>query len=486
MKRVAKPVFFIVALLIIALSCMAFFGVHGRNGDIPVTYIKGLNDIRWGIDIKGGVEATFSPADGVQATREDMESAKAIIELRMVNNNITDYELYADYDNGKVIVRFPWKEDETDFDPEAAVEELSATALLTFREGGEYETTEVGSDGQPIYKTPAGTTAENVIMDGKDVVSAKAGMIQDDNGAQQFVVDLEFNDEGRELFGEATSRLVGQTISIWMDDVMISQATVKEAITEGKCNISGSFPSSEAATLASKIQAGALPFKLETTNLRTINPTLGASALNAMALAGAIALVLVCLFMLIVYRVPGFVACIALLGQVALSLACVSGFFNFVPSFTLTLPGIAGVILSIGMGVDANIITNERIKEELRSGKSLDGALKSGFARGLTPIIDGNVTIGTGSKTSFAAIFDGNITVIIVAVILMLVFGPSNILSGIFGASTTGTIYSFGYTLLVGVIGNFLMGVTASRLMLSSLSGYKFMRKKSWYGGGAE
>ena len=468
MKRVAKPVFFIVALLIIALSCMAFFGVHGRNGDIPVTYIKGLNDIRWGIDIKGGVEATFSPADGVQATREDMESAKAIIELRMVNNNITDYELYADYDNGKVIVRFPWKEDETDFDPEAAVEELSATALLTFREGGEYETTGVGSDGQPIYKTPAGTTAENVIMDGKDVVSAKAGMIQDDNGAQQFVVDLEFNDEGRELFGEATSRLVGKTISIWMDDVMISQATVKEAITEGKCNISGSFTSSEAATLASKIQAGALPFKLETTNLRTINPTLGASALNAMALAGAIALVLVCLFMLIVYRVPGFVACIALLGQVALSLACVSGFFNFVPSFTLTLPGIAGVILSIGMGVDANIITNERTKEELRAGKTLDGAIR------------------TGSKTSFAAIFDGNITVIIVAVILMLVFGPSNILSGIFGASTTGTIYSFGYTLLVGVIGNFLMGVTASRLMLSSLSGYKFMRKKSWYGGGAE
>ena len=465
MKRVAKPVFFIVALLIIALSCMAFFGVHGRNGDIPVTYIKGLNDIRWGIDIKGGVEATFSPADGVQATREDMESAKAIIELRMVNNNITDYELYADYDNGKVIVRFPWKEDETDFDPEAAVEELSATALLTFREGGEYETTEVGSDGQPIYKTPAGTTAENVIMDGKDVVSAKAGMIQDDNGAQQFVVDLEFNDEGRELFGEATSRLVGQTISIWMDDVMISQATVKEAITEGKCNISGSFTSSEAATLASKIQAGALPFKLETTNLRTINPTLGASALNAMALAGAIALVLVCLFMLIVYRVPGFVACIALLGQVALSLACVSGFFNFVPSFTLTLPGIAGVILSIGMGVDANIITNERIKEELRAGKTLDGAIR------------------TGSKTSFAAIFDGNITVIIVAVILMLVFGPSNILSGIFGASTTGTIYSFGYTLLVGAIMNFIFGVTASRLMLKSISRFKPFRKPWLYGG---
>lgn len=446
-----------------------FFGIHGRNGDIPVTYIKGLNDIRWGIDIKGGVEATFSPADGVEATKEDMESAKSIIELRLVNNNITDYELYADYDNGKVIVRFPWKEDETDFDPEAAVEELSATAMLTFREGGEFETTDIGSDGQPIYRTPAGATAENVILDGKNVVRAQAGMIQNDYGQQEFVVDLEFDQEGAERFGEATTRLVGQTISIWMDDVMISQATVQEKIMDGQANISSdSFTSAEVAALASKIQAGALPFELETTNLRTINPTLGASALNAMAIAGGIALALVCLFMLIMYRVPGFVACIALLGQVALSLACVSGFFNFIPSFTMTLPGIAGIILSIGMGVDANIITNERIKEELRAGKTLDSAIR------------------TGSRTSFTAIFDGNITVIIVAIILMLVFGPSNILSAIFGASTTGTIYSFGYTLLVGVIGNFLMGVTASRLMLSSLSGFKFMRKKSWYGGGAE
>ena len=467
MKRVAKPVFFIVALLIIALSCMAFFGVHGRNGDIPVTYIKGLNDIRWGIDIKGGVEATFSPADGVQATREDMESAKAIIELRMVNNNITDYELYADYDNGKVIVRFPWKEDETDFDPEAAVEELSATALLTFREGGEYETTEVGSDGQPIYKTPAGTTAENVIMDGKDVVSAKAGMIQDDNGAQQFVVDLEFNDEGRELFGEATSRLVGQTISIWMDDIMISAPTVNAVITDGKASITGNFTAATASELAAKIQGGALPFALQTSNFSTVNPTLGMKSLDAMVMAGVIAFALIAVFMIVMFKIPGVAAVLSLVGQLAITFAAISGYFPFVNSFTMTLPGLAGIILSIGVGVDANIITASRIKEELGTGKTLDGAIQKGCSNSLWSIVDGNITI------------------LIVAIMLIGVFGPSNILSKIFGESTTGAIYSFGYTLLVGVIGNFIMGVFCSRLMIKSLSGFKPLRKK-WLFGGAD
>ena len=131
----------------------------------------------------------------------------------------------------------------------------------------------------------------------------------------------------------------------------------------------------------------------------------------------------------------------------------------------MTLPGIAGLILSIGMGVDANIITAERIREELRSGKTLDTA------------------ISRGSKSSFSAIFDGNVTSIIVALILLLVFGPTNILSVIFGQSTTGTIYSFGYTLLMGIIANFIMGVFASRLMLKSISGFKIFRKKFLYGG---
>ena len=142
MRRVKKPVFFVVLILIAALVYTSLFGVYGQNGDFKVTYLKGAGDIRWGIDIRGGVEATFSPADGITATSSELESAKQIIETRMVAQNITDYELYTDEANNRIIVRFPWKSGETDFDPEKAINELSATAMLTFREGMEYETTE--------------------------------------------------------------------------------------------------------------------------------------------------------------------------------------------------------------------------------------------------------------------------------------------------------------------------------------------------------
>ena len=466
MKRVKKPVFFVVTLLILALVYTSLFGVYGQKGDFKQTYIKGAGDIRWGIDIRGGVEATFSPADGVEATTEQLNAAKEIIETRMVSNNITDYELYTDPTNNRIIVRFPWKSDEEDFDPEAAIDELAATAQLTFREGMEYEDAEYADDGSVVYKTPTGTTAENIILEGSDVVSAEPAMTQDEStGEYKYIVSLKFSDEGKEKFAEATSRLVGKTISIWMDDVMISYPTVNEAITNGECSISGDFTSEEATQLASKIQAGALPFALQVSSFSSMPPTLGTQALNAMMLAGILAFVVISVLMIVLFRLPGVVAVISLAGQVGLCMAAISGFFPFLNSYTTTLPGLAGIVLSIGMGVDANVISASRIREELRNGKSLDGALKLGFSE------------------SFWAIFDGNITTLIVAVMLMGVFGPSNILSIIFGESTTGAIFSFGFTLLVGIIGNFIMGMTATRLMTLSLAGFKGLHKKWLFGG---
>ena len=466
MRRVKKPVFFVVLILIAALVYTSLFGVYGQNGDFKVTYLKGAQDIRWGIDIRGGVEATFSPAGGITATSNELESAKQIIETRMVAQNITDYELYTDEANNRIIVRFPWKSDEEDFDPEKAINELSATAMLTFREGMEYETMEYGEGGDPIYKTPTGTTAETIILEGADVVSAQPGVQQDEgSGAAQYVVQLELSDEGKEKFSEATGRLVGQTISIWMDDVMISYPTVNTQITDGSAIISGTFTSEEATTLAAQIQAGALPFALETSNFNSLAPTLGSQALNAMLMAGIIAFAVIAVLMIVCFRLPGVVAVISLAGQMGICFAAVSGFFPNMNSFTMTLPGIAGLILSIGIGVDANVITASRVREELNNGKTLDGALKNGF------------------QSSFWAIFDGNITTAIVAVMLMMVFGPSNILSMIFGQSTTGSIFSFGFTLLVGIIANFIMGVFATRLMTLSLAAFKPFRK-SWLFGG--
>ena len=207
--------------------------------------------------------------------------------------------------------------------------------------------------------------------------------------------------------------------------------------------------------------------------MQIISPSLGSDALNVMIIAGAIAFGIVCLIMIARYRINGVVAAIALLGQLAGSIACISGFFPEVSSFTLTIPGIAGIILSVGVGVDCNVIAAERIRDEFKRGKPLDAAINSGF------------------KNSLSAIIDGNVTIVIVAIVLMGAFGsPDSFLAkvfspvmSLFGTSITGSIYSFGYTLLIGVIFNLIMGVLASKYMLKSISQLKFMRNPALYGG---
>ena len=474
MKTKGRPwQFFVVAALIFLFAYTAFFGVKTQYGDTLNTWIKGAADIRFGIDIRGGVDVTFMPADGYDATDEQMEAAKSVVEQRLVNLQITDSEVYADSGNDRIVVRFPWKEDETEFDPEAAIQEIGATARLTFRESNETD-----SEGKP-----SGVTAENIILEGEDIQSATAQVDTNPSSTTygEYYVALELNDSGKEKFSEATERLSQETpkgiISIWMDDTMISYPQVQSAITDGHVQIllgsSDDAAREQAITLANQINSGALPFALEAENFSTISPSLGANSLGAMVLAGVVAFLLVALFMILKYRLPGFVASIALLGQTAMTLAFVSGYFAVFPSFTLTLPGIAGIILAIGMGVDANVITAERIKEEIRAGKSIVGALNAGFRRGLKPIIDGNVTV------------------VIVAVMLMGAFGPTDgffarLLRPVFfafGASTAGTIYSFGYTLLVGVLLNFVFGVGCTRVMLRGISKLKCMRRAVLYGG---
>ena len=451
-KRSHKSTFFVIFALILALTYLAFFGVENYYGDTRQVYVKGASDIRWGIDISGGVEAVFSPdKEDVEITDNDMESAKAVIETRLVNNNITDYEVYADTFNKQIIVRFPWAADESDFDAQAAIQELGETAMLTFC-GGEDNT--------------------NVILQGsQDIKSAQAGLDENNN----YIVYLELTDAGTSKFATATQTYLGQTISIWMDDNMISAPTVNSVITGGVATITGLEDADEAINLANKINAGSLPFALtvDESKLQIISPSLGSNALNVMLIAGSIAFIIVCAIMIARYRVNGVVASIALLGQLAGSIACISGFFPAISSFTLTVPGIAGIILSIGVGVDCNVIAAERIRDEFKNGKTID------------------VAIDTGFKNSLSAIIDGNVTIVIVSIVLMGAFGsPDSVLGklfsplmSLFGSSITGSIYSFGYTLLIGVIFNLIMGVLASKYMLKSISQFKFMRKPALYGG---
>ena len=445
---------FVVAILIVLFSLTAIFGVSYTYGDTKNVYVKGASDIRFGIDIRGGVDVTFMPADDVEATEAQMTAAKTVIEDRLVGLGITDYESYVDNNKNRIIVRFPWKNDEADFNPQTAIDEIGTTAKMVFRKG-------------------SSATGEE-ILSGDDVASASAAY----NETEGWVVQLKFNSAGASAFATATTELAASngTISIWLDDNNISTATVNEAITGGEAIIKGNFDQDSASTLANQINSGSLPFALSAESYSTISPSLGAKSLDVMVQAGIIAFILVAILMIARYRLPGTIAVISLMGQAAATLAVVSGYFTVFPGSTLTLPGIAGIILGIGMGVDANVITAERIKEELSKNKTLEGAVNSGFKMGLTPIIDGNVTI------------------VIVAAILMGAFGPTdgfwakvfNPIFYWFGPSTAGTIYSFGFTLLTSVLLNFVFGVWATRVMIRGAVHFKPLRKAWLFGGKKE
>ncbi len=452
MKRLSKLWVFIVAILIFALTFTAFFGVENYYGDKHLVYFKSANDIRWGIDIQGGVEAVFSPenVNTAKVTQKQLESAKEIIDKRLINKGITDYETSVDMANKQIIVRFPWQAGEQDYDAASAIGELGNTAVLEFCGGSTYD-------------------KNNVLLSGSDVASASAEVR---DGAPYVKLDL--TNSGRSKFASATKKYLNQQIAICMDGMVISAPTVNDVIPNGEATITG--PDYDGCVeLANTINAGSLPFKLtvDDSKLQVISATLGNEALSAMLIAGIIAFAAICILMIARYRLPGAVASIALAGQVAGMVACCSGFFPDANGFTLTIPGLAGMILSIGMGVDANVITAERITEEMRAGRPISNAIK------------------TGHKHAMSAIIDGNITNVLVAIVLMGCFGPSdNIFAkifspviGMFGASVSGAVYSFGYTLLMGVIFNFIMAVFASEIMLSSLAKFKCMRKPWLYGG---
>jgi len=318
------------AVIFFALAILAYTAVFGLGSSI-----KGIFEMRYGIDIRGGVEAIFEP-QGLdrKPTEQELNIAREVIETRMDNQNITDREVTVDKEGGYIIVQFPWKSGETNFNPEDAIAELGEMAELTFRD-------------------PEG----NVLIQGKNVQNA-APDTADTNGLKSYQVALTFNSEGAKLFEEATGKLIGQPMGIYMDNTLISNPTVQNKISGGQAVITGMKTYEDAKDLAEKINAGSLPFSLKTTNFSTISPSLGSNALNIMVYAGVAAFFVICVFMIGFYKMPGLVACITLTMQMLLQMLAIS-----IPQYTLTLPGIAGIILTLGMTVDTNIITSERISE---------------------------------------------------------------------------------------------------------------------------
>ncbi len=424
--------------VIITIAILTYLSIYGANipglGRIPSAY-----DIRTGTDIQGGVHAILYAVkqDQTPPTDKELETARVIIGKRLDYKGVLDRIVTTDNVNGRIIVEIPWKKGEKDFNPQAAIDEIGKTALLTFQ-----EVDETKKDDKGAY-LPTG----KIVVQGTDIVDARPEPNSQKGGMQ---VALTLSKDGAVKFEEATGRLVGKPIAIFMDNQLISAPIVNERIPSGNAvitlgNKNAKTAAAEASDLAATIRSGALPFKLEAKQVNSISPTLGENALGVSVSAAIVAFILVSLFMLFYYRLPGILAIVALIGHTVIQLLVFSWLH-----LTLTLPGIAGIILTIGMGVDANVIIFERIKEELRNGKTLRAAIDVGF------------------KRAFKAVFDANMTTMIAALIL-LYFG-------------TGPIQGFAYTLGLGVLLSFLTAVTASRIMLKSVADIDIAKHHWLYG----
>ncbi|MEE3381387.1 MAG: protein translocase subunit SecD [Succiniclasticum sp.] len=392
--------FLIIAFAIIGGFCM---------------YIRPLaSTVKQGLDLQGGTHVVLQAEDTPQLKVNDdaLDRATHIIERRVNALGLTE-PVVQRQGKDRIIVELPGVKD-----PEKAINMLGKTAMLEF-------------------KDPQGKT----VLNGMDLKDAKATM---GNGNRP-TVNLEFTDEGAKKFADVTARNVGKQIAITLDGEILTNPVVQEAITGGRAQITGERTMEDANHLAILLRSGSLPVKLEVIENRTVGPTLGQDSKEASQKAFLIGVAGVFVFMLVFYRLSGLVADIALLLYTMLLLLLMR-YLNA----TLTLPGMAGIILSIGMAVDANVLIFERFKEEIRNGRSLRKAMDSGFSRAMTTILDSNITT-------------------LMACLVLFYLG-------------TGPVKGFAITLALGVLLSMFSAVTVSRFLLKFLINADITKNPFWFG----
>jgi preprotein translocase subunit SecD len=398
-----------ITLLFGVLEIVPFsFGIYDYNPP--------LQNIKLGLDLKGGVYAVFEAKD-TDANGDPIPAAdfnKALnatmvsIEKRLVNKGYTESTVIQEGPKS-IRVEIPDVED--------------AESVFAI----------IGKPAKLEFCSPDATDAANVkgevLVGGENVASATAGVDTDGKPA----VYLKFDKEGAKLFQAATEKNVGGKLYIWVDDVLISSPSVDSSIVGGNAIINGTFTAESAQNLAMQIQSGALPLELHTTLTRTLSPTLGENAITTSLIAAGVGLLLILLFMFLVYGLFGVASNLSLLIYSVLLVLLLST----LPWVQLTLPGIAGLILSIGMAVDGNIIIFERIKEEYKSGKSIIASCDAGYKKSVSAIVDGNITTLLGS-------------------VALWIFGSA-------------TLKGFAITLFVGIIVSMFCSLVITRFFIKKL-----------------
>ncbi len=411
--------------------------------------------IKQGLDLQGGTQVLLEakPAAGQSVTAEDLQAAKVIVERRVNGLGVTE-PLVQLQGESRIIVELPGIDN-----PEQAVQTLRSTGQLEFVEIPDGVTVNQG-DYIRTTNNPAAPTEERLgstpnpypdqtfttIMTGRDLKTA--GNALDQTGAP--VINFELTDNGATIFRDYTAAHVGDILAIVLDNQVLSAPSINSTIPDGQGEISGRFTLEEAQNLSVQMRYGALPVPLEVVNRNTIGATLGADSVRKSIVAGVIGLITVLIFMTIYYRLPGFLAALALILYAGINLAL----YKLIP-VTLTLPGIAGFLLSTGMAVDANILIFERMKEELRWGRTVRQAVEAGFSRAWTSILDSNLST-------------------LIICLVLIIFGRT------FGAQA---VLGFALNLGIGVLVSMFTAVVVTRTLMRAVfdnAGAEVFRKRRW------
>jgi preprotein translocase subunit SecD len=425
-------------LIILALTLASLIVVWPTEGSFSIPLPGGpftRDNFKLGLDLQGGTHLVLQ-GDMSRVPESDRDDAikgvQEVIERRINAYGVAE-PIVQVRGNDRVIVELPGVKD-----TEEAKRLIGKTAQLDFRE--------LGPDGQWKVATANGPDGEATELTGKYFKKAEVGF---EPTSKVPVILFQFNDDGAKMFADISTRLVGRPLGIFLDGEPLTTPTVQEPITGGSGRITGRFSLPEAKTLVIQFNAGALPVPVTIEQERTVDATLGSDSIHRSIVAGGIALVVVALFMMLYYRLPGALASLALLVYTLITLAI----FKLVP-VTLTLSGIAAFILSVGMAVDANILIFERMKEELRAGRSLGSAIDAGFARAWTSIRDSNVST-------------------LITCVLLYWFGSN------FGASL---IMGFALTLGLGVLVSLFSAIFVTRSLLRATIGAAWTNNPTLFG----
>ena len=445
MKKSRAIISLIVFVLILGLlGYTAIYGVGSDNSG-------SASSIKLGLDLAGGVSITYQVVGDEEPSSEDMSDTIYKLQQR-VQNYSTEAQVYQE-GSDRINIEIPGVTDAN-----AILEELGKPGSLYFIAATD-------SEGNANYQYTYGTDADgniivqyvltksieelqedgSIVLTGTEVESAQAGSQQDSMGNSQFVVQLTLNEAGKEAFAEATTKAYqnGETIAIYYDNAFVSVPAVQAAITDGNAVITGQSSFEEAEQLASTIRIGGLKLELEELRSNVVGAQLGSAAIDSSLIAAAVGFALVVIFMIAVYYICGLAASLALLLYTELMVILLYAF-----EVTLTLPGIAGIILSVGMAVDANVIIFARIREELATGKTVQSSIKIGFNKALS------------------AILDGNITTFIVAIILYFM--------------GSGTIKGFSVTLMLGIILSMFTALFVTRFLINVFYGLGVQSEKAY------